>query len=155
MAKTQKKKESLETKDVKINEKGEIKEPLNLSVIKPDEIFSYLGEKYVVQLKQTDKLDKDGERIPKEFILPAGKIIDGWVKGKPLSELYTVVSKITSPKKTISDYGRPLSIRVSYIGPINADEVFTVAGHSIKYDNVKLNDRVLLKDGVLVAEKDS
>ena len=156
MAKTQRKKEPLETKeskkDVKINEKGEIKAPLDFSAIKPDEIFSYLGEKYVVQMKQTQKLDEHGAPIPREFIVPAGKLTDGYVKGKAIPELYNVVTKVTSPGKTLSDFGKPLNVRVTYTGQIDADEVFTVPNKPIMYDNTKLRDKeqLALRDGKIV-----
>lgn len=146
MTKTQAKKEPLKSKEeapkskTKINDKGEIAAPLNLSKIKADEIFSYLGDKYIVQLHTRYKTDKDGNQIPKEFVTPAGRIIDGYVKDTPEAKLYSVESVPTSAKKTVSDFGKPLNVRVTYNGPIDAEEVFTVEGKPLVYDNVKLRE---------------
>ena len=145
MSKTQK------NESLKSDENGLIKGNFNISAIKPEEIFSYLGEEFVVRLHPREKLDAEGNPIPKKFLSPAGAYVDGYVMDTPEPKLYKVVKTVTSSKKTIESHGRPLNVRADYIGPINANEIFTVKGKPLKYNNVKLRDlKVTVGDNEIV-----
>lgn len=125
---------------------------LNLSAIIPEEIFSYAGNKYVVRLKPTYKLDAEGNQIPKTFTIPsAGIATDGWVMAAPEPELYKVEIKTVLAPKIVAAHGRPLTTRVDYVGPINASEVLKHEDMPLIYDNIEMQDKNLtVKNGKLV-----
>lgn len=120
---------------------------LDTNIIKENEIFSYLGRRYVRKMEKRLKLDEKGDLITKITRTYQGMIPDGWEEGDPEEVFYGVKKKVKDHPNTLKEKGRPLTVENIPIGPIPKKDIFKFEDEPIIYENKSLKDQILVRSG--------
>jgi len=119
------------------------------TIIKPNEIFSYLGKKYVKKHCFLKKFDDEGRPVMRKKYFTDGSVqtIGQENCTHPIVEFYGIVEVKTDSPKVLKKWGRPLTTQIKEYGPIDSWDLFKYEDENIIYDNLEFRSQVLIRKG--------
>lgn len=126
---------------------------VDMSVVKYNEVFNYLGRQYVKKNTLKIRRDKDGKVVEKWGRTPAGMQFEHIEYDTGPPEFYSVTNIPKSSQEELAEFGRPLTVerRLSK-APIAPEKIFIQTDEPIVYECTDFQNVFLKVEGDTVVE---
>lgn len=158
---SQKQKQDVENKIITKEET-----PLDISCLRPEEAFTYLGEEFVCREETLPDIapknapdhlvDPEGYLLRETVYAGGARVVDGhsYRQKRKKRTLYRVTrTSVDTEQKDIQEYGRPLIVRANLGAEVKAEDIFKLADRPAQYNNIKLKDIRVYREGDSLVEK--